>query len=186
MLAIIRGLENWRYLLESTKFKFKVQMDYKNLEYFMKAQKLNRKQVHWALYLSRFYFNLKHVPETKMEEIDRFSKRLNWKVRVENNNNNQILIKEQQICSLVKVVIKGPKIEILEKIKIAKSKDKEVIKVVEEMKNAGVKVLQEDEWQIEENLVLKEDKVYMPKNKKLKVEIIQLYHDVLVARHRGR
>jgi len=24
ILAVIRGLENWRYLLESTKFKFKV------------------------------------------------------------------------------------------------------------------------------------------------------------------
>jgi len=41
MLAVIRGLENWRHLLEGTKFKFKVWMDHKNLEYFMKAQKLN-------------------------------------------------------------------------------------------------------------------------------------------------
>ena len=41
MLAIIRELENWMYLLEGTKFKFEVWMDYKNLEYFMKVQKLN-------------------------------------------------------------------------------------------------------------------------------------------------
>ena len=37
MLAVIRGLESWRHLLEGAKFKFKVWMDYKNLEYFMKA-----------------------------------------------------------------------------------------------------------------------------------------------------
>jgi len=37
MLAVIRGLKNWRHLLEGTKFKFKVWMDHKNLEYFMKA-----------------------------------------------------------------------------------------------------------------------------------------------------
>ena len=43
MLAVIRGLENQRHLLEGTKFKFEVQIDYKNLEYFMKAQKLNSK-----------------------------------------------------------------------------------------------------------------------------------------------
>jgi len=30
-----------------------------------------------------------------MEEIDRFSKKLDWKVGVENDNNNQTLIKEQ-------------------------------------------------------------------------------------------
>ena len=42
--VVIRGLENWRHLLEGTKFKFEVWTDYKNLEYFMKAQKLNRRQ----------------------------------------------------------------------------------------------------------------------------------------------
>ena len=41
MLAVIRRLENQRHLLESTKYKFKVQTDHKNLEYFMKPQKLN-------------------------------------------------------------------------------------------------------------------------------------------------
>ena len=44
MLAIIRRLENWRHLLEGTKFKFKIWTDHKNLEYFMKAQKLNQWQ----------------------------------------------------------------------------------------------------------------------------------------------
>ena len=34
MLTVIRGLENWKYLLEGAKFKFKVWTDYKNLEYF--------------------------------------------------------------------------------------------------------------------------------------------------------
>ena len=41
MLAIIRGLENWRYLLEGAKSKFEIWTDHKNLEYFMKAQKLS-------------------------------------------------------------------------------------------------------------------------------------------------
>ena len=44
ILVVIRELENWRHLLEDTKFRFKVWTDYKNLEYFMKAQKLNCKQ----------------------------------------------------------------------------------------------------------------------------------------------
>ena len=40
------------------------------------------------------------------------------------------------------------------------------------MKKAGVKILRGDEWQIERNLVLKEGKVYVPKDKELRVEII--------------
>ena len=73
-MAVIRGLENWRYLLEGAKFKFEVWTNYKNLEYFMKAQNLNRRQVRSALYLSRFDFTLKHVLETKMGKVDRLSR----------------------------------------------------------------------------------------------------------------
>jgi len=44
MLAIVRGLEAWRHLLEGVQTKFEIWTDYKNLEYFMKVQKLNRRQ----------------------------------------------------------------------------------------------------------------------------------------------
>jgi len=44
ILAIIRGLEAWRHLLEGVQSKFEIWTDHKNLEYFMKAQKLNRRQ----------------------------------------------------------------------------------------------------------------------------------------------
>ena len=37
MLAIIRGLEAWRHLLEGAQFKFEIWTDHKNLEYFMKV-----------------------------------------------------------------------------------------------------------------------------------------------------
>jgi len=53
MLAIIRGLESWRHLLEGAQSKFEIWTDHKNLEYFMKAQKLNRRQAQWALYVIR-------------------------------------------------------------------------------------------------------------------------------------
>jgi len=41
----------------------------------MKAQKLNRRQARWALYLSRFDFTLKYVPESKMGKADSLSRR---------------------------------------------------------------------------------------------------------------
>jgi len=75
MLAVIRGLENWQHLLEGVKYKFKVWTDHKNLEYFMKAQKLNCRQAYWALYLLRFDFTLKHVLGTKIGKADGLSRR---------------------------------------------------------------------------------------------------------------
>jgi len=94
MLAIIRGLENWRHLLEDTCFKFEIWTDHKNLEYFMKVQKLNQRQARWTLYLSRFDFTLKHVPETRMEKADRLSRQADWKVEVEKDNENQVVVKK--------------------------------------------------------------------------------------------
>jgi len=44
MLAIIRGLKAWKHLLKGVQFKFEIWTDHKNLEYFMKVQKLNRRQ----------------------------------------------------------------------------------------------------------------------------------------------
>jgi len=41
MLMIIRCLEAQRYFLEEAKSQFEIWTDYKNLEYFIKAQKLN-------------------------------------------------------------------------------------------------------------------------------------------------
>ena len=92
---------------------------------------------------------MKNTLGTKIEKTNGLSRRLDWKLDTENNNKNQILIKEQWIYNLAKVVIKELKVDIIEKIKIAREKDKEVVKVVEEIKKAEVKVLREYKWQIE-------------------------------------
>jgi len=38
ILAVIKILKNWKYLLESIKFKVEVWTDHKNLQYFIKVQ----------------------------------------------------------------------------------------------------------------------------------------------------
>ena len=86
----------------------------------------------------------------------------------------------------MKVVVEGLETMLLEKIKKARGKDKEVVKVVEEMKKAGIKKLRGEEWEIEEDLVLKEGKVYVLKDEELRMEIVWLYHDTLVAGHDER
>jgi len=75
ILVVVRCLEAWRHFLEGTVVKFEIWTDHKNLKYFMKAQKLNRRQVRWALYLSRFDFMLKHVLGSKMGKADSLSRR---------------------------------------------------------------------------------------------------------------
>ena len=183
---MLGGLKAWRHLLEGAQTKFEIWTDHKNLEYFMKVQKLNRRQARWALYLSRFDFTLKHVAGSKMGKADGLSRRVDWKVGIDKDNENQVLIKDNWIRSIYEVVVEGPEVEMLEKIKKARSKDKDVVRVVEEMKKVGVRELCGNKWQIEGELVLKEGKVYVPKDEELRVKVIRLHHDVLAAGHGGR
>ena len=47
------------------------------------------------LYLLRFNLTSEHVPDTKIKKVDKLSRRLDWKVEVEKDNENQKLIKEE-------------------------------------------------------------------------------------------
>jgi len=62
ILTIIRALEEWRYFLDRARHLVEIWTDHKNLEYFITAKKLNRRQARWSLYLARFDFKLTHCP----------------------------------------------------------------------------------------------------------------------------
>ena len=107
----------------------------------MKVQKLNRRQARWTLYLSWFDFTLKHVARAKMGKADGLSRRADWKVGVDKDNDNQVFIKDNWICSMYKVIIEGPEVDLVEKITKVRSKDEDVVRVVEEIKKVGIKEL---------------------------------------------
>jgi len=121
-----------------------------------------------------------------MGKVDGLSRRSDWKVGVEKDNEDQVIIKDNWTHNLQEVVIEGPEVELLEKIKKARSKDEDIVRIVEEMKKAKVKELHGNKWKIEGELVLKEEKVYIPKNKELRTEVIWLHHDIPAAGHGGR
>ena len=136
MLAVVRCLEVWRHFLEGTTTKFKIWIDHKNLEYFIKAQKLNRRQTRQTLYLSRFDFMLKHVPGNKIEKVDSLSRRPDQEVGVEKDNENETLVKPEQleVKKTKKTEVIVEEVDLLEKIKQSKVKNNKEIKVVEKIK----------------------------------------------------
>jgi len=187
-LAVVRCLEVWRHFLEGAAIKFKIWTDYKNLEYFMKEQKLNRRQVRWALHLSRFNFTLKHILGSKMGKADSLSRRPDWEVGEEKDNKDQRLVKPEWLevrkMETVEIIVEG--VDLLEEVRKSKVKDDEVVKAVEEMKRAGVKMLRDEEWREVDGIMYKERKVYVPKDNKLRAEIIRLHHDTPVEGHGGQ
>ena len=81
-----------------------------------------------------------------MGKADRLSRRADWKIGIEKDNDNQVFIKDNWIRNMYEVVVEGPEVEVVEKIKKARSKDEDVVRVVEKMKKVGVKELQGNEW----------------------------------------
>ena len=81
----------------------------------------------------------------------------------------------------MKVIIEG--VDLLEEVRTSKVRDDKVIKAIEEMKQAGVKVLRNEEWREVDGIMYKEEKIYVPKDEKLRTEVVRLYHDMSIGGH---
>jgi len=90
---------------------------------------------------------LKHVPGSKMEKVDSLSRRPDWEVGVEKDNENKTLVKPEWLevrrTEAVEIIVDG--IDLLEEVRKSKVKNNKVVKAVEEMKRAGVKMLRDEE-----------------------------------------
>jgi len=71
----MRALDEWRHFLEGAPHKVEIWTDHKNLEYFMSAKKLNRRQARWSLTMARFNFVMHHQPGKSMGKSDALSRR---------------------------------------------------------------------------------------------------------------
>ena len=67
---------------------------------------------------------------------------------VEKDNEEQTLVKKEWLevkrIQVAEVIIEG--VDLLDKVRKYKVRDDEVVKAVEEMKRAGVKILRDEEW----------------------------------------
>jgi len=123
-----------------------------------------------------------------MGKVDRLSRRPDWEIGVEKNNEEQMLVKKEWLevkrIRITEVIIEG--VDLLDKVRKYKAKDDEVVKAVEKIKQVGVKMLRDEEWHQEDGLMLKERKVYVPRDEKLRAEVIRLHHDMPVGGHGGQ
>jgi len=55
-----------------------------------------------------------------MGKADGLSRRADWKVGTDKDNDNQVFIKDNWIRSVYEIVVEGPEVELVEKIKKSK------------------------------------------------------------------
>ena len=115
-------------------------MDHKNLEYFMTAKKLNRRQAWWSLLLARFDFLLHHHPGKTMGKSDALSRRSDHSSRAEDNQNLILLtLGVFAARALEGLQVVGEEKDILKEIRRGmETEDQEevVVKAVKELKKS--------------------------------------------------
>ena len=123
-----------------------------------------------------------------MGKADSLSRRPDWEVGVARDNEDETLVKskwlEARRTERVKVIVEG--VDLLKKVRKSKVKDNGVVKAVEEMKQAGVKMQRDEEWREENSIMYKEGKMYIPKDNILRAEIIRLHYNTPVGGYRGQ
>jgi len=117
-----------------------------------------------------------------MGKADGLSRRPDWQERIEKDNEDRTLIKPEWVRRVETMIEEG---NLRERIRKAQEGDERVVKAVEELKKAGVKTLRDEEWEIEDGVVLKKGRIYVPEGE-LREEVIQLHHDTPVGGHGGR
>jgi len=117
-----------------------------------------------------------------MGKADGLSRRPDWQEGVERDNEDQTLIKPEWV-RVAETLVEEENLR--ERIKKAQEGDERVVKAVEELKKAGVKTLRDKEWEIEDGVVLKEGRIYVPEGE-LRGEVIRLHHNTPVGEHGGR
>jgi len=104
-----------------------------------------------------------------MGKADSLSRRPDWEVGVEKDNEDEMLVKpkwlEVRRTEAVEIIV--DRIDLLEEIRKSKVKDDKIVKAMEEIKRAGVKMLKDKEWREVDGVMYKERKVYVPKDNKL-------------------
>ncbi|KAL0175542.1 hypothetical protein M9458_027872, partial [Cirrhinus mrigala] len=74
LLAIKLALEEWRHWLEGARHPFTILTDHRNLEYIRTARVLNHRQARWALFFTRFHFDITYRPGSQNTKADALSR----------------------------------------------------------------------------------------------------------------
>ena len=95
-----------------------------------------------------------------MEKANNLSRRLDWKVGIEKDNEDEMLVKPEwlKVRRTKAVEIMVDRVDLLEEVRKSKVKDDKVVKAVE-IKRAGVKMLRDEEWREVNSIMYKEGKV---------------------------
>ncbi|TFY79548.1 hypothetical protein EWM64_g4466 [Hericium alpestre] len=186
LLVIMNVLDDWRQYLLGAKDTFEIWTDHANLLYFKKPQKLNRRQAQWFSELADYDFVLLHKSGKEMTKADTLSRRSGLEKGV-NNNEDIILLKPELFCLHnfdIRDMDAQPSVILQRIAKLTTQKDK-----LDTVAQVGL-LKKEHDWvwtpTIDNNRLLTyKGLIYVPRDHKLRMDIIDADHYLSAAGHPG-
>jgi hypothetical protein len=181
LLAIVKALESWRHYLQGSRHPTTILSDHKNLTYYRNAQKLNRRQARWSLFLSEFDLKLIHTPGTKMVQSDALSRREDLIPDEDTDNEDITMLSEKLFMRVVDT-------ELHTLIAEKTMKDDLVSEAIKALKTNGIPPIKSalSDWKIEEGILFFMNRCYVPKDEELRRNIVKRYHEGISTGHPGQ
>jgi len=162
-------------------FPVTIRSDHKNLTYFCTAQKLNRQQARWSLYLSKFDLNLIHIPVTQMVQSDALSRRADLAPNTDDDNDDRTLLPDSLFVNMIDT-------ELNDLIRKTEQTDPVVHSALAALLEGGPFPMKSSlkDWHTANKLVFYKNRCYVPDDLTLRRNVVQKYHDIVSAGHPGR
>ena len=94
LLAIVKTLRNWQMWLAGAKHQIKIFSDHMNLQYWKDLRKISRRIAREVLELSKYDFEIRHLPGNANGRADALSRRADYNQGEEDNEDITVLLKE--------------------------------------------------------------------------------------------
>jgi hypothetical protein len=167
LLAVVRGLENWRHLLAGSPHPITVLTDHKNLQYYRNPQRINRRVARYLPKLADYNFTLIHQPGTS-NKADALSRRPDFYDGSADNDHITVLPPSLFINATISTSLD-------DRARAHQLKQPDLL----------------SKWTLSHNLSLKDgfhwngSRLVIVEDNNLRRGVISLYHDSLTAGHPG-
>ena len=190
MLAIFFAMVEWRPLLLSLQHQFMVLTDHRSLTYFMTTKSLTRRQVRWAERLSEYDFLITYRPGKDNTQADALSRREDIypddKLSFEEKNpgnTRQFFQPDQVVQALVAAITSSnynPD-DLAAFIRQAQASDQETLEKINALATTTI-----PPYSLRDGILLYADRIFVPNDPDLRLQILQSRHDHPTAGHPGR
>lgn len=174
MLAVVKALEYWRQYLQGTRDPIKILTDHKNLTFFRDAKITSRRHARWADLLSHYNYELNYRPGVELGKPDALSRRSDHRPEGGNQTNNSIF-DAKAFASIAAIYLSD--MELVEKIAKAIKLDKALAPIIAYLNTGPRDTTAEvrsrmEGYSLEEGVLYRNGKVYVPDNEDIKREIV--------------